>query len=224
MDGVWQAAMVVLWLAVIFMAFLLAGALRQLGLMQLRLGGDPGALLSEEGLERGTVVPQFEALDVDTERMVKSVDLAPITRVLAFISTSCVACQKLIPHLNEVADTRRGEVDFLVICAGSTAQCSATKNSSNLGIRTVADQSTEIMTAFKVPATPFVYVVDRQGRVMARGVANDWRGLESLLEQEGTPQPGPWVLEAARTDEKPQVLQVKERPRGSSNAPSGTEV
>ena len=38
MSGVWLASFVVLWLIVLVLAFLLAGALRQLGLLQLRLG------------------------------------------------------------------------------------------------------------------------------------------------------------------------------------------
>ena len=38
MSGVWLASYIVLWLVVLVLAFLLAGSLRQLGLIQLRLG------------------------------------------------------------------------------------------------------------------------------------------------------------------------------------------
>ena len=55
MSGVWLASYVVLWLVVLVLAFLLAGALRQLGLLQLRLGDDPGALITDTGLKRGTL-------------------------------------------------------------------------------------------------------------------------------------------------------------------------
>ncbi len=41
MSGVWLASYIVLWLVVLMLGFLLAGALRQLGLIQLRLGDDP---------------------------------------------------------------------------------------------------------------------------------------------------------------------------------------
>ena len=50
MSGVWLASYIVLWLVVLVLAFLLAGSLRQLGLMQLRLGDDPGALITDTGL------------------------------------------------------------------------------------------------------------------------------------------------------------------------------
>ena len=49
MSGVWLASYLVLWLVVFVLAFLLAGSLRQLGLMQLRLGDDPGALITDIG-------------------------------------------------------------------------------------------------------------------------------------------------------------------------------
>ena len=49
MSGVWLASYIVLWVVVLVLAFLLAGALRQLGLMQLRLGDDPGALITDTG-------------------------------------------------------------------------------------------------------------------------------------------------------------------------------
>lgn len=46
--------MLLLWIVVLVMAFLLLGSLRQIGLLQLRLGDDPGALITRSGLD---VVP-----------------------------------------------------------------------------------------------------------------------------------------------------------------------
>ena len=66
MSGVWLASYLVLWLVVLVLAFLLAGSLRQLGLIQLRLGDDPGALITDSGLERGAQAPEFIAADSET--------------------------------------------------------------------------------------------------------------------------------------------------------------
>jgi hypothetical protein len=45
-----------------------------------------------------------------------------------------------------------------------------------------------------VTLTPFAYLLDHERNVVIRGIANDWRQLESLLEQEGTLQAGRgWV-------------------------------
>ena len=64
MSGVWLASYIVLWLVVLVLAFLLAGALRQLGLIQLRLGDDPGALITDTGLERGVAGARLHAARV----------------------------------------------------------------------------------------------------------------------------------------------------------------
>ena len=38
--------------------------------------------------------------------------------------------------------------------------------------------------------TPFAYLIDYEGKVVIRGLANDSRDFEWLLEQEGTLQAG----------------------------------
>ena len=70
MSGVWLASYIVLWVVVLVLAFLLAGALRQLGLMQLRLGDDPGVLITDTGLERGAKAPDFTAIESESGELV----------------------------------------------------------------------------------------------------------------------------------------------------------
>ena len=58
----------------------------------------------------------------------------------------------------------------------------------------VIDTNGQIEKDYMVTLTPFAYLLDHEGRVLIRGVANDWRQLESLLDQEGTLQAGRgWV-------------------------------
>ena len=186
MSGAWAASIVVLWAVVLFLAFLLAGALRMIGVLQLRLGDDPGALVTDAGLERGVQAPDFEAADVETGSMTRLSLLSEQPRLIAFMSTSCLACRELVPHLNEVASTREGEFEFLVVCRGDPGSCRSFKRELNLVLPVVADVTGNIEKTYEVPASPFIYVLDYQRRVLIRGVANDWRHLESLLEQEGT--------------------------------------
>ena len=84
MSGVWLASYLVLWLVVLVLAFLLAGSLRQLGLMQLRLGDDPGALITDSGLERGAQAPEFIAADSETGEAVALSSLPAVPRLLVF--------------------------------------------------------------------------------------------------------------------------------------------
>jgi methylamine dehydrogenase accessory protein MauD len=188
-SGVWLASYVVLWVVVLLLAFLLAGALRQLGLLQLRLGDDPGALITDTGLERGAPAPDFTAVDAETGELVSLSDLPAVPRMVVFASPGCLSCRELIPGLNEVRKTR-GEFDFLVVCRGDLESCQAFGRMNGLEAPMVVDTTGQIERDYLVTLTPFAYLIDHGGRVVIRGVANDWRQLESLLEQEGTLQLG----------------------------------
>jgi len=189
MSGVWLASYVVLWVVVLLLAFLLAGALRQLGLLQLRLGDDPGALITDIGLERGAEAPDFTALASETGDLVSLSDLPAVPRMLVFASPGCLSCRELIPGLNEVRKTR-GEFDFIVVCRGDVESCQAFGRMNGLEAPMVVDTTGQIEKDYLVTLTPFAYLIDHEGRVVIRGIANDWRQLESLLEQEGTLQAG----------------------------------
>ena len=192
MSGVWLASYVVLWLVVFALAFLLAGALRQLGLIQLRLGDDPGALITDTGLERGVKAPDFTALDSESSELVTLSELDPVARMIVFASPGCLSCRELIPGLNEVRKTRRDH-DFLVVCRGDVESCQAFGRMNRLEAPMVVDTTGQIEKDYLVTLTPFAYLLDHEGNVVIRGVANDWRQLESLLEQEGTIQAAPFV-------------------------------
>ena len=189
MSGVWLASYIVLWLVVLMLAFLLAGALRQLGLLQLRLGDDPGALITDTGLERGADAPDFTGLSADSGELVAGDDLEPRARMIVFTSPGCLSCRELIPGLNEVRKTRK-DFDFLVVCRGDLESCRGFGRMNRLEAPMVVDTNGQIEKDYAVTLTPFAYLIDHEGKVVIRGLANDWRQLESLLEQEGTLQAG----------------------------------
>jgi methylamine dehydrogenase accessory protein MauD len=190
MSGVWLASYVILWLLVLVMGFLLAGALRQLGLVQLRLGDDPGALITDTGLERGTFAPDFTALDANSGESIALSDLPARARLLVFVSPSCLSCRELIPGMNEVQATRGREFDFLAVCRGDLESCRSFARMNRLHAPMVVDTAGQVEKNYEVSLTPFAYLLDHERRVVIRGIANDWRQLESLLDQEGTLQAG----------------------------------
>jgi hypothetical protein len=61
---------------------------------------------------------------------------------------------------------------------------------NGLEVPMVVDTNGQVETDYAVSLTPFAYLIDHEGKVVIRGLANDWRQLESLLEQEGTLQRG----------------------------------
>lgn len=189
-EMVWVTSLLALWVVVLLMAFLLAGALRQLGLIALRLGDDPGPLITREGLERGSQAPAFTAIDAETGDRVDHTDLESRARMIVFLSPSCVACRNLIVGLNEVVATRGNEFDFLVICRDTAGSCRDFARLRSIRPRVLVDADGEIERRFEVDATPFAYLVDYEGRVLLRGIVNNWQQLDAMLEQEGNLQRG----------------------------------
>lgn len=57
MNELWIVSYVFLWVIVAGLSVILVGVLRELGAITLRLGPEPGALITREGLERGTRAP-----------------------------------------------------------------------------------------------------------------------------------------------------------------------
>jgi methylamine dehydrogenase accessory protein MauD len=191
MDELWMASLVGLWIMVIAMAFLLAGALRQLGLIALRLGDDPGALVTEAGLDRGTILPDVGVFDSDFGEPRRLSDfLGPRQRLIVFVAPTCLSCRHLVPHLNEVIATREREFDFVTICRGDLESCRGFKHMNQLRAPMLVDTTGEVESRFDVRFTPFAYLADANNRVLLRGVVNNWRQIESLLDQEGALQSG----------------------------------
>lgn len=190
MSGIWVASMIALWVVVLGLAFFLAGALREIGLMRLRMGDDPGALITDEGLPRGAVIPDFEAIKADTGDRVTVGAKANSTRVLILLSTGCLACRQLAPHINEVAQVHT-DIRLIPLVSGDLAGGRQFLRASKLRLdEALIDVGATVPGLLGTTLSPFVYVINKQGRVLARGVANDWRGLESLINEEGTLQAG----------------------------------
>lgn len=202
MTELWLASYVILWLIVAALCFIVIGLLRQLGLIQLRLGPDPGVLVTKEGLDRGTQSPDFAALDVRTKREVRSTALRGRRLLLLFVTPTCLACRQLVPHINDLAHERGREVEVLAVCHGSDVTCGEFAAAYRLETPLLLDPINAIAELYDVRMTPFGFVIDENGIVRLRGIVNSWPQLAALLEEEGTVMPTPWqaVASQARRD------------------------
>ena len=202
MSNLWIASYVGLWIIVAALVFVMMGLLRQLGLIQVRLGVDPGVLITEEGLKRGTEAPDFEAVDVQIQQPVKLSELRGRSVVLVFLTPNCLACRQLAPHLNEVARAYRDKAEVLAVCYGAGSTCEELARRLRLRTPVLADPDNKIAANYGVNATPFAFLVDSHGTILIRGIVNSWPQLESLLNQEGTNFEGPlpWQNTADRAD------------------------
>jgi methylamine dehydrogenase accessory protein MauD len=207
-NELWIASYILLWLIVAGMAFIMLGLLRQLGLIQARLGLEAGALITPEGMERGTKAPDFEGLELTTKKHIRFTELQGRRVLLIFLSPICVPCRALAPHLNEVSSRFRSQIETLAICQGSEDACIEFVKLSKLQTKLIADPANFIGASYNVKFTPFAYLIDENGLVLIRGVVNTSAQLEALLQEEGTLQGDKlWQLDVAleATDSQPEV-------------------
>ncbi len=191
MSDTWLATYVLLWIVVAVQSLLLVGALRQLGLLEMRFGAEPGPLITKDGLPRGTPAPLFEAQRA-FGGVVSLSQYAGRRLLLAFLSPTCTSCKRLIPHLNEVRREYARDVEVLAICRGMPEVCEQFARLHQMSFPVAIDVDDTIAHSYGINLTPFAYLLDQQGRVLIRGIANDWTQLEHLIAEEGTFQSSDW--------------------------------
>lgn len=213
-SELWVASYILLWLVVAATAFVMVGVLRQLGLIQLRLGPDSGALITPEGLERGIEAPNFETIELSTKRLVHLSDFRGRRVLLIFLSPTCSPCRELIPHLNEVALGYQDKVEVLAVCHGSESACAEFGRLYLLKPILLADPTNKIAAQYGTTITPFAFLVNEDGIILIRGVVNTLPQLEALLKEEGTFQGElPWQPVVTLADLSLEGKRVKESER-----------
>ena len=127
------------------------------------------ALLRQIGVLHARVAPMgthFGGEGPDLGTVAPSVGLdysvAPLT-VLAFTSPTCVICKELRPSIAALRRQYR-ELRLELIDLGT-------------------DRAQMVFDAFLVRSTPYVVVVDREGLVKGRGVANSLEQIEELIRE-----------------------------------------
>jgi methylamine dehydrogenase accessory protein MauD len=200
-NELWIALDIAQWSIIVGLSFIVMGLVRQQGLILLRLGIDPGVLITKEGLERGASAPDFEAFAVQSGKVVRLSDFRGRRVALVFLSPTCVACRELVPHLNEIARSRQGQLQLVAVMNGGGATCAEFVRRFKVRIPLLVDSTNAIAQSYGVVATPFAFLIDEWGTILIRGVVNTWPHLEALLDEQGTFQHGefPWKAEAADT-------------------------
>jgi methylamine dehydrogenase accessory protein MauD len=180
MSGIWLISYIALWLLVIVLVLLVLGLIRQMAIMYLRLGPEPGVLATQEGLAIGAPAATFEAVHVATEAEVAL--LPGQAYVIIFVSPTCTPCGRLMDDLHEFIQSV-GKRTHVIIVSQSDRHATLTfLEQHRLSVPVVADASGFISRAYSVRATPFAYYIDEAGIIRHRGIVNSVDGLFQLLE------------------------------------------
>lgn len=178
MEGIWLVSYIVLWLLVLGLGVLVVVLYRQLGIMY--LGSAEG--VSRDGLELGARAPDFSLVD-QYGNLQRLADYRGRPLLLLFGSPNCSPCRILLPQLHDWAKAHP-ETGVIWLNAASQQESLefVAETGATLPIAAFAPDE-RLMELYKVRVTPFSFLLDENGVVRAKGLANTKGGLDVYYKE-----------------------------------------
>jgi methylamine dehydrogenase accessory protein MauD len=181
----WSVSYVALWLVVLFLAFLLLGTLRALGLLRWRLEQLEATTPSRTGrggLKPGKKAPDFTLPSVAGDE-VSLHDFAGRRVFLVFTMSGCKPCHRIIPELNRLQ--RGGEVQVLVVNNGELEATRQWAGEARASFPVLAQQQFSVSKRYEMYATPFAFLIDEKGVIASKGIINNGQHIGFVLSGAG---------------------------------------
>jgi methylamine dehydrogenase accessory protein MauD len=173
------ASNVMLWLAVIVMATACLALSRQVGILHER-SAPLGAVISDKGPEVGDQSPKFDLADYKGDVITLGGKRNSGADQLAlFLAPNCPMCNKILPTARALANDEN--LDVVVISDGPKEEHEHFLKTHNLG-KIPYVISADVGMHFQVGKVPYAVLIDRNGKIAAKGLVNTREHLESLLE------------------------------------------
>ncbi|MGW0230627.1 hypothetical protein ACWDWO_20110 [Actinopolymorpha singaporensis] len=165
-------AVVLAWLALVLLAFAMAGILRQLRDLQAAVAaaGVVGLAAATDGGADGVgTIPDKP----ETPLSVRPRDDA-VCAVVLLVDDSCPVCAEVAPHFDDLANKSSAEVDFVVLARAPVA-----KFTGLTGARFVADPAA--CHLLDPGWRPAIVVLDRAGAMVTREPAGSKKVVEAVV-------------------------------------------
>jgi len=156
------------------------------------------------GPRLGDLAPPFEATDVLGRPVTLGIPHERRT-LLIFISTGCATCWEILPALRTLERTEKGNLEIVLISPRDDLEAGLKFLKENRLTPIPLVISDELAARYQVGLTPYAILVDREGRVRAKGLVNNLAHLESLLtaEEMGYHSIQSFLREGEQRSEKP---------------------
>lgn len=140
--------------------------------LALQVGGPQELFAQEGGLAVGDRAPVVSVHDLDgnSVHLGRYIGTKPV--FLEFWATWCELCEELLPRVRAAQAAYGAKVEFIgvnVTVNQSPARVRRYLESHRPGFRTLYDDEGTSTRAYQVPATSYVVIVDRSGRVAYTG-------------------------------------------------------
>ena len=181
----WILSYVILWLVLLFLGFLLLGALRALALLRWRLEqleAITPTRVGRGGLKPGKKAPDFTLPSVAGD-VVSLHDFVGRTVLLVFTQSGCKPCHRITPELNKLQ--RGGDVQVLVVNNGEPEATRRWADEAHAAFPVLAQQQFAVSKRYEMYATPFAFLIDELGVIASRGIINNGQHIGFVLSAAG---------------------------------------
>lgn len=196
MNIFWISCIVSLWAVVLFLGFLILGALRTLGLLSWRLEqleATTPKRLGRDGLKPGKKAPDFTLPNADGTE-VSLHDFAGRKILLVFTQSGCSPCKAIIPELNRLGPAQQ----VLVVNNGDPETTRKWSMEAGARFPVLAQGEFSVSKKYEVFATPFAFLINERGVITSKGIISNRQHIRYVLsDKRGSEQNGHAEAETA---------------------------
>ena len=178
---------VLLWLALLFVAFIMLGALRatdQLrGQMELlrwqleELKAITPVRLGRGGLKPGKKAPDFKLPSAVGPEVALSAYAG--RKLLVFVQTGCGPCHAVVPDLNRLH--QQGKVPVLAIINAEPEAARKWASETGAEFPVLMQEAWKVSKRYEVMATPFAFLINEKGVIASKGIVNSKEQIGFVL-------------------------------------------
>jgi thiol-disulfide isomerase/thioredoxin len=139
----------------------------------------------EAELSVGDQAPRVAVHDLDGRPVDLGQHIGTKPVFLEFWATWCESCQQLLPRVRAAQETYGSKVEFIGINVAVNQTPAGVRrylDQHNPGFRSLYDDEGTSTRAYQVPATSYVVIIDRKGKVAYTGVGGS-QSLDRVLRQ-----------------------------------------
>jgi methylamine dehydrogenase accessory protein MauD len=176
---------IVLWVAVLFLGFLLLGTLRAVGLLNWRLEqlqATTPRRLGRDGLKVGKKAPDFTLPSVAGGE-ISLHDFAGRKTLVVFTQSGCGPCKVIGPELNRVHDL--GTHRVVVVNNGDQEQTRQWAADTSARFPVLAQEKFAVSKRYQIFATPFAFLIDEEGIITSKGLVASRQHIAYVLRGAG---------------------------------------
>ncbi len=169
---------ILLWVVVLVQLGVIFALARQIGILFERVS-PVGAMISDAGPALGDKVAALELPNLNGPGLTLG-QAEGRSQLIFFLSTSCPICKALLPALKSIRTDEQSWLDVILASDGREQLHRRLIETEKLGAFPYV-LSSELGMSFKVSKLPFAVLIDKDGKVVTKGLVNSREQLESLF-------------------------------------------